>query len=125
VADAAWASTARLPTIWRDRIKGQPVGVVDVLVARQPTIDRLPELAIEPVCCVLSPAVVRQRTRRKIRQPERVIQFTHHQQTTIRTELCAAKFQAHPAVKIHPITPLRNCTLWVTHKTRPSSTEMR
>jgi hypothetical protein len=89
-----------------DRIKGQPVSVFDVLLARQPALDQLQELAIEPVCRVLSSAVVRQHARRKIRKPERVIQFTHHKQTTIRTELRAATFQPHPTVEINPITPL-------------------
>ena len=101
-------------------IEGQPVSVVDILVSGQPPIDRLPKQPIEPMDGVPAPAVVAQRRRRQIGQPERVIQLAHHQKATVRTELRATKFQAHARVEIHPICPLRARTLWVIHETRPS-----
>ena len=56
---------------------------------------------------VITRSVVAQRCRRQIRQPERVIQLTHHQQTTIRAELRGAKIQSHARVEIYPICPLQ------------------
>ena len=53
-------------------------------------------------------AAVIERTRRKIRQPEHVIQLAHYQQAAVRTDLRATKFQPHPTVKINPITPYPN-----------------
>jgi hypothetical protein len=103
-----------------DRIEGQTVGIVDVLVSGQPPEHRLPEQPVEPVDGVLAPAGVAQRRRRQIGQPERVIQLAHHQKAAVRTELRAAKFQPHARVEIHPICPLRARTLWVIHETRPS-----
>jgi hypothetical protein len=73
----------------------------------------------EPVNCVLAPAVVIERTRRKIRQSEHVIQLAHHQQTAIGTELRATKFQPHPAVKTKPPITRFACTLWVIHNPQP------
>ena len=60
-----------------------------------------------------------ERTRRKIRQPEHVIQLAHYQQTAVGTELRATKFQTHPAVKTKPPIARFACTLWVIHRTRP------
>jgi len=104
-----------------DGIKGETVGVVDVLVARQPNMDRLPEQAVEPVNAVLATATFIERTRCKIRQPKRIIQLAYHQQTTVGTDLCATKFQPNLAVEIHPNIPFRIRTFWVIHETRPSS----
>jgi hypothetical protein len=79
----------------------------------------LPEQPVEPVDGILASAVVGKSNRHKIGEPKRVIQLAHHQQTTVGTELRATKFQPHPAVKIHPITPLEARTLWMIHQTRP------
>ena len=103
-----------------DRVKGPPVRVVDIFITRQPPADRLPEQPVEPMDRVLAPAAVAQCPRRKIGQPERVIQCAHHQQKAVRTELRAASFQPQPAVEIHPISPLRTRTQRVIHETRPS-----
>ncbi len=103
-----------------DRIEGQPIGVVDIFIPRQPSINRLPEKPVKPVDGVLASADVAQRTPSKLRQPERVIQLAHHQEPTVRTELRATKFQPHTRVEIHPTCPLRARTLWVIHETGPS-----
>jgi len=68
---------------------------------------------VKPVNGVLALAVVIERTRRKIRQPE------HHQQTAVGTELRATKFQPHPAVKTKPPITHLACTLWVIHDLPP------
>jgi hypothetical protein len=44
-----------------DRIEGQPIGIVDILVSSQPPEHRLPEQAVKPVDGVLAPAIVAQR----------------------------------------------------------------
>ena len=103
-----------------DRINRETVGVVDVLVSGQPPEHRLPKQPIKPVDGVLPPAGISQHRRRQIRQPKRVIQLAHHQKAAIGTDLSAAKFQPHPAVKIDPITPIQTRTLWVIHEKRPS-----
>lgn len=70
---------------------------------------------------VLATAVVIERTRRKIRQPEHVIQLAHYQQTAVGTELRAKKFQPHPAVKTKPPIARFACTLWVIHYPQPQA----
>jgi hypothetical protein len=99
-----------------DRVEGETVSIVNILVARQPPIDRLPKQPVDPVNNVLASAVVAQRRRREARQPERVIKLAHHQQATVGTELRAEKFQPHARVEIHPICPLQTRTLWVIHE---------
>ena len=103
-----------------DGIKGEPVSIVDILVPRQPPIDRLPEQPIKPVDRVLAPAAVAERAIGDIGQPKRVIQLAHHQHATVRTELSARELKPHTEVEIHPIIPRGTRTLWVIHKTRPS-----
>ena len=102
-----------------DGIKSQSVGVVDVLVARKPTIDRLTEQTVKTMEGVLATAAIIERTRRKIRQPEHVIQLAHHQKAAVGTELRATKFQPHPAVKTKPPITRFACTLRVIHEARP------
>jgi len=101
-------------------IEGQPVGIVDILVSGQPPKHRLPEQTIEPMERVLAASGVAQYRCRQIGQTKRVIQFAHHQEAAVGTELRAAKFQPHTAVEIDPICLLRTRTLWVIHKTSPS-----
>lgn len=103
------SAAAHNPT--HDRIEGQPVGIVEVLVSGQSPADRLPEKPVWPMEGVLPRTVVAQRRRRQIGQSERVIQLRHHQQAAVRTDLRTPEFQPHPTVEIHPITPLRTRTL--------------
>ena len=79
-----------------DGIEGETVSVFDILVPRQPPVDRLPEQPIEPVNGVFASAAVAQGTTGEIRQPERVIQLAHHQQVTVGTELRSPEFKPHP-----------------------------
>ena len=66
-----------------DRIEGQPVGVVDILVSGQTTEHRLPEQPIELMDGVLACAGVAQCRSRQIRQPECVVKLAHYQETAI------------------------------------------
>ena len=104
-----------------DRIEGQTVGIVYVLVPGQSPEHRLPELPVKPMDRVLAASDVAQCCCRQIGQPERVIQLAHHQKATVGTELRAAKFQPHTAVEIDPICLLQACTRWVIHETSPHS----
>ncbi len=89
-----------------DRIEGQPIGIVDILVSSQPPEHRLPEQAVKPVDRVLAPAIVAQHRSSQIRQPERVIHLAHHQKATVGTDLRAPELQPHARVEIDPIYPL-------------------
>ena len=64
---------------------------------------------------VFAAAVVIERTRRKIRQPEHVIQLAHHQKTAVGTELRASKFQPHARVETKPHITRFARTLSVIH----------
>ena len=84
----------------RDWIKGKTVSIIDILIARQPPVDRLPEQPVEPVDGVLASVGFAQRRRREARQPERIIQVAHHQETTVRAEhleIPAAREGRNPA----------------------------
>jgi hypothetical protein len=62
-AEAACASTARPPTnLAHDGIEGQAIGIVDVLLARQPPKDQLPEQTVKTMDGVLDAAAVIERT---------------------------------------------------------------
>ena len=103
-----------------DRIERETVGIVDILIACQPPIDRLPKQPLKPMERVLARTGVAQCCCRKIGQPERVIKLAHHQQAAVRTDLRTPELHPHTAVEIHPICPLRARTLWVIHETSPS-----
>ena len=66
-----------------DRIAGESVGVVDILVSGQTTEHRLPEQPIELMDGVLACAGVAQCRSRQIRQPECVVKLAHYQETAI------------------------------------------
>ncbi len=70
------APTHNLP---HDRITGEPVRIVDILVAGAPPMDRLPKQAVEPVDGVLAQTAIAQGTGPRIGQTESIIQFPHHQ----------------------------------------------
>jgi hypothetical protein len=53
-------------------------------------------------------------------QLKRVVEFAHHQEAAVRTDLRTPEFQPHVRVEIHPICPLRTSTLWVKHESHPS-----
>jgi hypothetical protein len=103
-----------------DRIKGLPVGIVNILVSCQSPKHRFPEQPVKTMDGVLAAPGVAKSYCRQIGQSERVIKLAHHQQPAIRTDLRAPELHPHAAVEIDPVTPLRSCTLWVPHKTSPS-----
>jgi len=86
-----------------DRIEGQLVGVVHILISSQPPEHRLPEQTVKPMDRVLAASGVAQCCCRQIGQTERVIQLAHHQKATVGTDLRAANFQPHTPVEIDPI----------------------
>ena len=65
------APTHNLP---HDRITGEPVRIVDILLACEPPMDRLPKQAVEPVDGVLAQTAIAQGTSPGIGQTERIIQ---------------------------------------------------
>jgi len=87
-----------------DGIKGQPVGIVYILVASEPPIDGLPEQPVKPMDGVLARAAVAQDIGSEVRQPERVVELAHHQAWVIepaarmRTKLKANAVRATAAI---------------------------
>ena len=65
------APTHNLP---HDRITGEPVRIVDILLACEPPMDRLPKQAVEPVDGVLAQTAIAQGTSPGIGQTGRIIQ---------------------------------------------------
>jgi hypothetical protein len=104
-----------------DRIEGQTIRVVHILVSGQSSENRLPEQPVKPMERVLPSAAVSQRRRGQIRKSERVIELAHHQKPAIRTDLRTQELHPHTAVKAKsPITRFM-CTLWVIHNPQPSA----
>jgi hypothetical protein len=103
-------------------IEGQPVGVVDILVACQPPIDRLPDSPSSRWTVFFPVRLSRSAADARPDKPSASsrIELAHHHETTVRAELRTSKFQPHAWVEIHPICPLRTRTRWVIHETHPS-----
>ena len=70
---------------------------------------------------IVASARVSQQSARNVVQAEHLIQFPEQQQTAIRTDLRAMKFQPHPTVKTKPNITRFACTLRVIHNPPPSA----
>ena len=62
-----------------DRVNGQSISIVDVLVSSQSPEHRLPKQPVKTMDGVLAASGVSQRRCRQIGQPERVIKLPHHE----------------------------------------------
>jgi len=80
----------------------QPVGVVHILVAGQPSEYRLAQQARQSVPTILAGARLSKRIGRRVGQIHRVIQLTVRQQPGIRGDCRAAKLQQQATVEIEP-----------------------
>jgi len=111
-----------------DRIEGQAVSVVDILVSGQPPEHRLPEQPVKtmdvflPIRLSRSEADARSDSpsassnSRITRRPPSELSCVPRNSSRTR----GSKFKPHARVESHPICPLRTRTLWVIHETRPS-----
>jgi hypothetical protein len=84
------------------RITAQPVGVIHVLVAGQPSEHRLPQQARQSVATILACARISERVGSCVAQAENVIQLAIGQQPGVGRDRGAAKLEHQPAVKIEP-----------------------
>jgi hypothetical protein len=89
------------------RIAGEAVCVVDVFVAGQPAVDRLPHEAEQPVADVLPvPAFGESRYAHR-GQIEGVVQLTVGEQAAVRGDRCPMELELEPAVEGNPQRLLR------------------
>ena len=106
------------------RVAAQPLGVVHVLVARQPPEYRLAQQPGQPVPTVLAGARISQPIGTRVGQVERVIQFAVSQQPGIGRDRGAAKLQEQTTVEIQPQSALIRFTRRVPHR-RPDQSSIR
>ena len=81
------------------RIDRESVGVVQIIVARQAAVDRLPQQRRQRVSDVGPGATILQRRAGSCRQREHVIDITVRQQAGVTADRCAAKLKPYRAVK--------------------------
>ena len=84
------------------RVAGEPVGVVDVLVAGEPAVDRLPQEAEQPVPSVLPTPAFGKSRHAHCGQVEGVVQLAVREQTTVRGDLGPMELELDPAVEGDP-----------------------
>jgi hypothetical protein len=87
------------------RVAPQPVGVVDVLIARQPREDRLAEQPGETAPTGPPGARVADQPGGQVRQAKRVVKFPMQLQIAIRTDRRTPEFHLHRGVKFQPKRP--------------------
>src|SRR4029077_16853596 len=84
------------------RIAGEPLGIVHVLVAGEPAVDRLAQQAKQPVANILSAPTLGKSQRGYRGQTEGVVQLAIDEQPTIRGDSSTMECQLDPAVKGDP-----------------------
>ena len=84
------------------RVAAQPVGVVHILVAGQPSEYRLAQQARQSVATILAGARISKRIGTRVGQTHRVIQLAVSQQPGIGGDRRAAKLQQQATVEIEP-----------------------
>ena len=101
------------------RIVREPLGVVDILIAGEPTEDRLAEQTAQLVARVLATAAVEELRDRHVGEPERIIELAVREQTAVRGDLGAVEFKLDPAVEHGPQRQLFGFTRHVPHDRVP------
>jgi hypothetical protein len=113
------------PVTANDRSHGgvarEPLGIVDILVAGEPTEHRLAEQPAQLVAHVLATAAVEELRDRYFGEPEGVIQLAVSEQTAIRGDLGSVEFELDPAVENGPQRQLFGFTRHVPHDRAPCS----
>jgi hypothetical protein len=109
VQEAAWYSkqakdtTGFLGGRLTGRINTQAFGVVGVFVTGQTAVDRLSNHPSHAVLCVLAGARIVDRQLVDVRrQPQRFIEFSIGQQTSITGDVGTVEFETNLAIKIDP-----------------------
>src|ERR1035437_1274092 len=110
-------SGASIPALFRadqpeGRVLGEPLGVVEVFVASQAAIDRLPQQVGEAKLRVL-PTAVRQILFDQFAESEPLVEFAHQDQTTVRSDAGALELDLERGVEGELKRPFLYLTHWV------------
>jgi hypothetical protein len=103
-----------------DGIAGEPLGVVDVLVASEPTEHRLAEQPDQLVAGVPTTAPVEQFRDRHVGEPDGVVEVAVGEQPAIGGDLGTVELELDPAVENGPQGRLLGFTRHVSHDHAPS-----
>ena len=95
-------------------VAGEPLGVVDILVAGEPPEYRLPKQPGQRVARVLAASAFEELRDRDLGEPEGIVKFPVSEQAAVRGDPGAVEFELDPAVEIDP-QRLRCC---FTHRIR-------
>jgi len=77
-------------------VAGEPLGVVDILVAGEPTEHRLAKQPAQCVARVLAAAALEELGDRDIGEPKGIVELTVRKQAAVRRDLGAVEFQLDP-----------------------------
>jgi hypothetical protein len=110
-------SDASIPDLFRTdepegRVLGKPLGVVEVFVASQATIDRLPQQIGEAKLRVL-PTAVRQMLFDQFAESEPLVEFAHQDQATVRRNVRTLKTDLERRIEGKLKGPFLYLTHWV------------
>ncbi len=83
-------------------IASEPLGVVDILVAGEPTEHRLAEQSAQRMARVVATAAVEELCDRDLGEPEGIVEFTVGEQAAVRRDPDAVEFELDPAVERGP-----------------------
>ena len=92
-----------------------PVGVVDILVAGEAAVDRVPQQAGQQMLLVLSPALIRQRGPGSFGQAENLIQLSVCKQSGIGGDLVAVEIELRAPFEFEPENVIVEFTRWKFH----------
>jgi hypothetical protein len=97
-------------------IAGEPLGVIDVLVAGEPAEHRLTEQSAQLVADVLAAPAIEQLGDCDLGEPDCIVEFAVSEQTAIGGDLAAVEFELDPAVEAGPQRRLFGFIRRVHHK---------
>ena len=105
-------------------IDGKIVGIVDVLVAREPAEDRLAREGDDAVQPVVTGPGVDEMLAHQLVQTQHIVELTVEQQTAVGADRRAVKLDANPAIKIQPSALRLAFTRKVRHRRLPPMLSM-
>jgi len=103
-------------------VAGEPLGVVDILVAGEPTEHRLAEQPAQLVAGILAPAAVEEPRGRDLGEPEGIVEFAVSEQTAVGGDPRPVEFELDPAIESGSQRGVLGFTRRVLHDRIPSST---
>ena len=101
-------------------VAGEPLGVVDILVAGEPPQHRLAEQPAQRVARVLATSAVEELGDRDLGEPEALVELTVGEQPAVGGDPGTVEFELDPAVESGPQRQLSGFTRHVPHDHAPS-----